>query len=864
MNHLLFLAVVLWGCSALGAPPGDVNGDGAVDVADLYRARKIADGELAFAAAADVDGDAAVTDIDTWLIQEAVLGHPVPERVAGATIGPSGGTLAYSNIVVSVPPGSVGTRHLALFRCADTALDEATSLHGVYLLCGLATNLAGFSVTYTTCGEDTGLVVGSYLQPHDAGEPQWHWQALPESAFVRTGTQVSRSFPPPETSDLAVSHSLKLGLLTAIAPPPIDAPDSSAAVGPAIRAQELRAPGHRFAGYLYTGWISDKYRIYTKDWGTVSYTDLETVCGHLYAIHAKLLAMGFPLDTTHAARFPLDVYVIRGLKGDGGSVHNPVTGSHILEISAALLAHPSELKATVGHELMHYVLNEYTRGDAFAFESVEDAITTWFEAVAADNPTHLSGNHTVRRAAPLKGLFCPITRGWTGMRNWSAQEQHGYGTSAFVDYCFDDHPGWIHDLAQEVQGGRSAERALHAVFTDKLGALQGLERRYLQFARDYLMTETNCYSASIYPQDIFNGDACTDLSAMYTSIAIKKATTNLLEEQEVNLTVQDYGCGIVAFQLYKPKQVFAPHTSLRVSAPARCRSVDLLLHYKDSNRVRHRDIVTGTFGPNAEGEDEWSCVIELPEDSDLVRIFALAVVGNEGALSNYTEEHDITLTYQFVGDYYMPMQECFISCTELSSANTFYDRQVYADATFRIVDPSRTAGLEYFTVDRDTIAFSAPAHNYAIRTAFSLPGGVRRTPDAFQIRLFSDARVPELPPFTINIAPDGYSPWTHDGQTPVMAADGSPRMELMVYHYPQSAIDQVVPGQPAYRTQHLVTSVHDLKQSEDGQSGGILVDVPAQIDGYQCVIYLFACEEGESLGHTAFAAVIFARTEEDP
>ncbi|MFA7054390.1 MAG: dockerin type I repeat-containing protein, partial [Kiritimatiellia bacterium] len=413
-KHRLLVLMVLCGWSASADLSGDVNGDGAVNAADLVRARKIADGELAFEPAADVDGDSAVTKVDVWLIQEAVLGRSVPERVAGAWIGPAGGTLSHGNITVTIPPGSSGQTHLSLMRCAEDALDDGMPLHEVYMVCGLSTNLAGVAVSYANCGDDTGLCAGSYLQPHDAGEMQWNWHAFPESGFVRSGTQVSRSFAPPGDSDLAVAHSVKFALLTADEPPPV-----TQAMTLAARPEPVPTsiPGNRYAGYLYTGWISDKFEVYTKDWGTVTYDNLETVCGILYDIYGKIQAMGFPLDTTHASIFPLEVHLRRGMTDDGGFVYNPVTGAQWIELKASLLSNPAEMKATLGHELMHYVLNEYQGGNAFAFESVEDAITTWFEAVAAGNPDHQSGNHTARRAAPLKALFQPITRGWLGGRD---------------------------------------------------------------------------------------------------------------------------------------------------------------------------------------------------------------------------------------------------------------------------------------------------------------------------------------------------------------------------------------------------------------------------------------------------------------
>ena len=659
---------------------------------------------------------------------------------------------------------------------------------------------------------------------------------------------------------MAITHSITFAVVTADAPPPLAQPQG-ASMTPAGALTPLGVFGQKYSGYRYTGWRSNLYHVYTKDWGTVTYADLEAVCNQLHAIHTKIEAMGFPLSTTHAAKFPLEVYVIRGMADDGGFVYHPAVGKWV-EVSAKLLSIPNELNATLGHELMHYALEEYQGGDAFAFASMEDAITTWFEAVAANNPEHRSGNYSSRPAAPLKGLFCPITRGWLGGRDWSAQEQHGYGTSAFVDYFFDNNRAWIYELAQKVNGGQTIERALNSLFTEKYGALYDLERKYLEFARDYLMCEDSCYSSTLNPDAIFASDSSTDLAGMYKLIAIKEPSTNLLEKQEVKLKVQDYGCGVVQFKIFKPDRIFAPHTRLRVTAPTFSKCVDLLMQSRGIDGVTRSEIVTSVYAENAEGEYEWSCAITLPDDVIYILLSAMVTVGNHGELTDYTETHETTMTYQFEGDYYMPMQEMFVRFTELSSRDAYYERQVFSDAIIRIVDPAGGAGLDEFNIQRTTINYPQENLNYTMHAGFSTPLAVRRTFDAFQIRLFSNTKVSELPPFTINISTSGYSAWTQEGQTPLLAADGTPQLELMVYARPSDAASQLVPGEAQYRTQHIITSVAEMRQSADGLTGGVVVDIPAQVSDSDCLIYLMASEADGTLGQTVFVVDVLHKNVE--
>jgi len=347
---------------------------------------------------------------------------------------------------------------------------------------------------------------------------------------------------------------------------------------------------------------------------------------------------------------------------------------------------------------------------------------------------------------------------------------------------------------------------------------------------------------------------------MYKLVSIKTTPTNLWEEQEVELSVRDYGCGVIQFKIFKPDRIFAPNTRLRVTAPAMCNGIDLLMQTRDSAGAIQSEIVTGVYGKNDEDEDEWSCEIPLKQDVQYILLSVLATVANQGQLSDYAEEHDITVTYRFEGDYYMPMQESFIHFTELSTSEAYYDRQIVCDAIVRVVDPTGSAGLDHFSIQRTVDNWPRPQENYTLNWAISGMAATRRTTDAFQIRLFSDATVPDLPPFTINIDPNGYSPSTRDSQTPLIAGDGTPRLELMVYY--ASDTNQVYPGEEAYRIQHIVTSAAELKQGADGRSGGVTINIPTQTDGSRCLIYLIATEADGSLGQTAFLLSIYPKTGE--
>ena len=111
---LPFLCIGLFlGVAVMASPRGDLNGDRQVDIGDLVRIGKIEQGELPFAAAADLDGDGAVTAGDVWLIREATRGRPVPELVAAASIGAAGARLTDGTITVDVGAGPATPKRLA-------------------------------------------------------------------------------------------------------------------------------------------------------------------------------------------------------------------------------------------------------------------------------------------------------------------------------------------------------------------------------------------------------------------------------------------------------------------------------------------------------------------------------------------------------------------------------------------------------------------------------------------------------------------------------------------------------------------------------------------------------------------------------
>ncbi len=833
---------ILFMCSlsASALPIGDVNGDGTVDVADLVRAKKMAEGALAFNATADIDGDSAITAIDIWLIQEAVLGRPISRRVDEKRVGSSGGTLSDSNLTVHIAAGLPSPSSMALFRCQDESPAEFPSLRMTYMLTGISSNSTEIQATFPAIGTNNALCIAYQSLPYDGAENKWRWFVLPDTKLIRNGSSISvaltNSFV--YAGDMTPSRGIKFALGSFDSPAPLPAslflsnPSATEGIAP------FSVPGRKYAGYTHTGWLNDHFHVYTKDWGSVSYSQLETVCGYLEDVYTKLKTIiGFPLDTSDSSLFPVEVYVSKGIKEEGYMMSIPgMTPYLVINAKSVISGDPieiNELRATIGHEMMHRALSRYNNGDSFAFGAMEDGITTWFERIANDKPDHLSSNYKVRTATPLKSLF--TAQGW--WKSWKKVEQQGYAVSAFVDYNFSNgNESQIYALAQQVKSGKNIREALDTVFTTMHGSsLYDTERMYLEFARDYLMT-TNCYSSDLTSDAIFTSDSETDLKPFYKKITIRKASSNLWEKQEVDFTVQDYGCGILQLFVIKPDNIFAPHTKLKVSVPKICNSMDIVMTYKDDKK--HTEITKGQFVTDSEGNKSWTCSAELPPDAKYIRLFAMTTMGNAGSIS-YTDKHPIKMSYQFEGDLYIPPNEaylCYNSLREDTLHTKYYRNHILANASFRMVDPTGIEGLTNFKISR-TIESAKQPSNIAVSWAYSSAVASRLDTGAFQLRIFSDAKVTDPKPFTIWFDTDDNPPaaWNHDYDVK-MAPDGTPQMRLMVYHYPKGT--ELTVGQDQYRIDNRLVSAGDLQQSEDGLSGGVLVDVPSQTADYYCGIIL--------------------------
>ena len=91
------------GSVALAALPGDLNGDGLLNVPDLVRIQAMVDGIVSPSPEADLNFDGKVDAEDVRLLENALKGNPLPVFLARATVQATGEALNMAAFRLHVP-----------------------------------------------------------------------------------------------------------------------------------------------------------------------------------------------------------------------------------------------------------------------------------------------------------------------------------------------------------------------------------------------------------------------------------------------------------------------------------------------------------------------------------------------------------------------------------------------------------------------------------------------------------------------------------------------------------------------------------------------------------------------------------------
>lgn len=155
--------------------------------------------------------------------------------------------------------------------------------------------------------------------------------------------------------------------------------------------------------------------------------DLEIFLENAYD---KLQQLGFSYEKR--TKWPVEV-TLKKMEADGyfsASMWGNNYGT--MEISLSVMKEPNVLKATAGHEFFHLVQSLYDfrapySKAAFAgpYYWLEEASSTWFEAIALDDPSYHPLTQKNNCSAPFYGFEPPVRE---------KEADYGYGMAAFLKY----------------------------------------------------------------------------------------------------------------------------------------------------------------------------------------------------------------------------------------------------------------------------------------------------------------------------------------------------------------------------------------------------------------------------------------------
>lgn len=366
---------------------GVVNGDGAVDVADLVRLRKMIDGDVSpDLNRADLNADGSLTEADATLLANLILGIEADGflPVAEATIGTGGGTLSDGLFTLTVPAGAFpAATRLQLSVAADDPVWGSCSPRLLWRIEGLPSDLTG---TLTLSGPDIRssptndvlLALGQWIRPHGVNDDTL--------APVRTFSTV-----PGTASNGVLTTQLPADLL-------FDGEAVGAVkrgVAPQRKVPRAATPTN-WTFSIDTGWLWNSYRLHTDhftiQWDGLAPTYVVPLGQELEGAFDFFHTNNFPfIGERDWVKYPVQVF-LKELSDAGGAVQASDNGAYI-ELNIQSMKQNEFRRTTVYHELFHLVqgLINPTFAIAEAYDPklllVSEATSTWMERFGATTPS---------------------------------------------------------------------------------------------------------------------------------------------------------------------------------------------------------------------------------------------------------------------------------------------------------------------------------------------------------------------------------------------------------------------------------------------------------------------------------------------
>lgn len=421
---------------AAAGVPGDVNGDGRVDVVDLVLTANMAAGLATPDARADLNGDSGVTDEDVRRLRELIIVPAAVVRVplAAAVVGPGGSVLGDATFTVNIPAGALASgRLLSLDRLPEEQPFQPGEAAPVYEIAGLGAGQIGV-VELRFKGAARGrqglpqVAVGEFLVPHSANQPQWFYYRLDGDDVLADGDDVLVRVPAPRGPEgRGPTRAVDLSDYT-------------------LRISLLPTVWNEYRGERVTVYYPFALRL----------SDIQSLATALEQAYERMAAAphSFPYPT--GMRVQVCVRALdQALQGETAAPRFWSSYHGYIDINSALIRDRALVRIVAAHEFMHVIQGFYDTGRITMW--LDEATATWAETLATPVPADYAPSvFQTNMSAPFGRWHRQpyFSWGWTK----GGADEHGYGMSSLFDYLAnrraDSDGGMVRRIYDRITAGR--------------------------------------------------------------------------------------------------------------------------------------------------------------------------------------------------------------------------------------------------------------------------------------------------------------------------------------------------------------------------------------------------------------------------
>jgi hypothetical protein len=418
-----------------GLIPGDLNNDSVIDVADVLKTARMANGsEPVNTATADRNGDNKVDQKDVFLMESTVLGESGggSDIITSTSIGPAGGTLIADGFTLEVPAGAFSEPvKLTLYSTDFDKPFGASGRSPLFRLKGLpaARNkpLTLRILSNAPVSDKAYVALGQYASAFDAPVIERRFSAIPASDSGNGEYEIHIPAADESAASLSAAASKK---------PFMEEAETLDSQLDDMRDALVDADVILVVGYFNNAYQSTHFNI-MESGVTLKYADAIHLAESFEHAYNVLTSAPYSFKCKFNSSGKVDVYVKKMASGTYGLEQSSALGklNNYIDVNFDKLADKTAIEQTAVHEFFHYIQdlydpqsmrNKYYLGSRYLW--LEEASSVWSEELAINNdiPANVFMTHV------WDSLGNGLHAGTLGIRK--NRQYAGYGSAGLIKY----------------------------------------------------------------------------------------------------------------------------------------------------------------------------------------------------------------------------------------------------------------------------------------------------------------------------------------------------------------------------------------------------------------------------------------------